>query len=50
MIMIEDHAVEQEQQNVWRVHSDKVFNNIVSQIHKHLVAKVCNKIKTYLKN
>ena len=44
--MIEDRAVKPEQQNVWRAHLDKVFNNIVSQIHKHLVAKVCNKMQT----
>ena len=40
--MIEDRAVEPEQQNVWRAHLDKVFKNIVSQIHRHLVAKVCD--------
>ena len=40
--MIEDPAAELEQLNVWRVHLVKVFNNIASQIHKHLDVKVIN--------
>ena len=47
MVMIDDHAAELGQLNVWRAHLAKACNNTVSRILKHLGAKV-HENKTFI--